>query len=77
LIGGVVATAIDERLREAERHRRVIGPLAGFQRKGPTADHVGERLKRPGRAKLDRRPDGIPRCQAEQGATGTITSSDG
>ena len=35
--------ALDEALGEAQRHRRVVGPLARLQAERPAADHVGHR----------------------------------
>ena len=66
VVGEVEPAAVDDRLGEAQRHRRVVGPLAGGQAERTAAHHVGDRLERAGGAELDGRPDRIPAGQADQ-----------
>ena len=66
LVLGVEALPFDQAGRQAQRHRRVIGPLAGFEAERPAADHVGQRLKGPARLELDGRADGVAHRQAEE-----------
>ena len=40
LVRSVESTALDQALREAERHRCVVRPLAGFQTEGTSAHHI-------------------------------------
>ena len=63
---GVERAGLDQRLGEAERHRRVVGPCAGGQRERAAADHVLDRLEGAGRLELDRRADRVAHGQAHQ-----------
>jgi hypothetical protein len=45
LIARIEALAFDEADRKAERHRGVVGPLAGIQPERSTARHIGHRSK--------------------------------
>src|SRR5690349_423599 len=74
LVDGIESVAMEQAVREAQRHRGVVGPLAGLETERPAADHVGERLESSARLELDRRADGITAGEAEQAAAEAIES---
>src|SRR4051812_7522184 len=74
LVDRVEAAPLDQALREAERHRRVVRPLTRLQAERPAADHVRQRLERARRAKLDRRADGVAGREAEQRAAVAVAT---
>jgi hypothetical protein len=55
LVSGIESAALDEALREAERHRSIISPRAGGQLEGSAPDDVIDRREGAGRAELERR----------------------
>src|SRR5262249_43493154 len=66
LVNRVEALLRDEALGEAQRHRRVVGPLAWLQVERPAADDIGERLERAGQFELQGGAEGIPGGEPEQ-----------
>jgi hypothetical protein len=65
LVVRIGRAALDQAFREAERHRRVVGPFAGFEVEGAAADHVGDRSKAARRGELERRPQGVAGRKSE------------
>ncbi len=59
LVLGVEGVTIEDRLGQAHGHRRVVGPLTGFEAERTSADHVGDRLERPRALELERRADRV------------------
>jgi len=72
LVDGVVVAMDDERLRQAQGHRRVVGPLPWQELERPPADHVGDGRKRAGLPELHRRAHGVAGGEPEKGAPGPI-----
>ncbi len=59
-ISGIEHAAGHQAFTECQRHRRVIGPLARFQAKRTTADHVDEAGQRVAGRELQCRPNRVP-----------------
>src|SRR5262245_3167894 len=68
LVDRVEAGASDQALGQAQRHGRVVRPLARPEVEWPAPDNGCERLERPGQREFDRCAEGIPGRQSEQGA---------
>lgn len=68
LVFRVESLAGDEAFGQAKGHGGVIGPLPRLQVEGATADHVGDGLEAPRQFELQRRSQGVSRCQAEEAA---------
>jgi hypothetical protein len=66
LVDRVEVLLRDETFCEAQRHRRVVGPLARLQVERPAADHVGERGERAGFFELQCGAESITRGESEQ-----------
>jgi len=64
----VEATALDQTLGETQRHRRVVGPLAGLKMERSAAGHVVHRGEVPARHELYRRADSVASRKAEERA---------
>src|SRR5690606_24967129 len=72
LVRGIEATALDQALGEAQRHRRVVGPVSCRQAEWSAAAHAGERLKCAGRHELDRGAQCVADGEAKKGAGGAV-----
>lgn len=68
LVNRVEAATFDEALREAERHGRVVGPLAGLQVEGAATDHVGDGLEAAGGLEFQGGAHGIADGKTEEAA---------
>src|ERR1017187_1052812 len=77
LIHRIETTTLDQALGEAERHRRVIGPLAGLKAERPTSNDVGNRLERSRRAKLQSCAERVASGQSQQTATVAVNGVHG
>lgn len=77
LIGRVEPTAFDQTRSEAQRHRRVVRPLAWAQTEWPPADHIREWRKRAARPKLYGCADGIASREADETTAKAIAIADG
>ena len=64
---GVVAVQCQQRIRQAQRHRRVVRPLAWFEVEDASADHVRDRLKGARGLKLVRGAQSVTDGEAHQG----------
>ena len=63
----IVTALRQQRIRQAQRHRRVVCPLAWFEVEDASADHVRDRFERTRRLKLVRRAQCVANRQAHQG----------
>ena len=72
LVGGVELPLLDEAAGQAQRHGRVVGPLARRQVERPSASHVRDRPERAARLELERRPDGVPHRQAQKASQESV-----
>jgi len=72
--GSEFALCCDAAGGQAERHARIVGPLARLQSERPAAHHVGDGRKRPAPLELHRRPDRVADRQAEKRAGGSVDS---
>ena len=66
LIDRIEFTAVEDRLGQAHRHRRVIGPRTRPEPERTTTDHVGDRRERTGRLELERGADGVADRQTNE-----------
>jgi hypothetical protein len=74
LIVRIETAARDQALRETQRHRCVVGPLARLQAERPATDHVGQRRERAARLELHGGADRIARGKADQRAAVTVST---
>jgi hypothetical protein len=74
LVDRVEAAPGQQRVGQAQRHRRVVGPRAGGQVERPAADHVGHRREGPGRLELDGGAERVADGQPEQGAAEAVAA---
>ena len=58
--------------RQTERHRRVVGPLAGLKMKRTSAHHIEHRHERTARLELNRRSHRVATGQTKQSSAKTI-----
>jgi hypothetical protein len=66
LIQSVITLAEGQAICQTQRHRRIIGPLTGFQTKRTPAYQISERLKAAWRFKFQRCAQGIASCQTHK-----------
>lgn len=75
LVERVEASAPDQALGEAERHRGVVGPLAGCEVERAAADDVVDRGEGGGAAELERRAECVAGGEAEEGAVVAVAQA--
>ena len=63
----IVTALRQQRIRQAQRHRRVVCPLAWFEAEDAFADHARDRLEGTRRLKLVRRAQRVANRQSHQG----------
>ena len=76
LVGGVEVAGVEDRLGEAHRHRRVVGPRSRREPERPATDHVVDRRERARPAELEGGADGIADGQPDECADRPITCAD-
>jgi hypothetical protein len=76
LIAGVEAFARDQAVRKAQRHRCIVGPLAGLQDEWPSTDHIDDRFERTWRLELHRRSYGVSDREAQQTSAESVLAAD-
>ena len=77
LIGRVEFAALDQALRHAQRHRRIVCPAAPWHFERTAAEHVAERRERTGCAVLNRSAEGIADGKSEHRALIAIANCTG
>ena len=75
LIDRIESVPLDKALGQAQGHRRIVGPLARPKAERPAADHIGDRLESPFRAKLEGRAKRVADGEPDQTADVTIEIS--
>ena len=73
LVAGIVGLGLGQARCDAQRHRRVIGPLPGRQLEHPAAHHVGDGREGVAGLKLDSGPQGITHRQSQETAQKSVT----
>ena|SRR5437867_3942562 len=76
LVDRIESPPLDQALRQAERHRGIVSPLARLKRERTAAEHVGNRGERSRSAELERRAECIASREAQQSAAIARTSVD-
>jgi len=76
LIHWIKSLALYQALRQEERHRSVVRPLAGFKAKRAATVNVGHRLKGAGRFEFKGGSKGVATGKTKKGSTTTINDSD-
>src|SRR5205085_1758349 len=66
LVVGIEAAAVDETFGQAQRHRRVVGPLTRREPERTTADHVVDWRSTALRGELERRAESIANREADE-----------
>ena len=77
LVDRIEAAPLNQALRQTERHRRVVRPLAGIEIERTAAGDIRQRLERARRLELDRRAQRIACGQANQRAAISILHGHG
>jgi hypothetical protein len=71
-VARVEVRVVEETVGERQRHRSVVGPPARLQPERPAADHVEQHRLHWLGGELQRGPDGVAHCKADECADGAV-----